>query len=458
MQFLPNESIVERMLEEMGYTSIDDLYADVPESVRIEGLDLPPALPEQEVAAQVEGLLSDNVTTQDFLSFLGGGMYDHYIPATVPALTGRAEFYTSYTPYQPESSQGMLQAMFEYQSLVCALTGMDVSNISMYDGATSLAEAALMAVRATRREKVVVPVAMDPEKRSVLWNYLYGAGIGIVDVDFDRDTGQVDRDKLTTAVDDDTAAVYLESPNFLGCLEGSLVDLKDDLGKALLIVGTNPVSLGILKPPADFGADIVVGDGQPLGNPLNYGGPTLGFFATRKALARQMPGRIIGLTRDSQGNRAFHMALQTREQHIRRSKATSNICTNENLNALAFAIHLATIGRRGLVRMAQASADRAHSLAAAVDGVDGFKAPLFRSSFFNEFTVGTEHEVGELMAALLMEDIFLGIDLSKDFPGLGEAFVMAATETHTEADIDDLAVALSAFHDGTSNWFAGGEP
>ncbi len=457
MQFLPNESKVERMLEEMGYDSIDDLYADVPESVRIDSLDLPPALPEQEVAAEIEGLLSDNVTTQDFLSFLGSGMYDHYIPATVPALTGRAEFYTSYTPYQPESSQGMLQAMFEYQSLVCALTGMDVSNISMYDGATGLAEAALMAIRVTRKEKVVVPVAMDPDKRSVLWNYLYGAGFEIVDVDYHPDTGQINRDLLAEAVDGDTAAVYLESPNYFGCIEEALSDLKDDLGKTLLIVGTNPVALGILRPPADFGADIVVGDGQPLGNPLNYGGPTLGFFATRKAIARQMPGRIIGLTKDADGNRAFHMALQTREQHIRRSKATSNICTNENLNALAFAVHLATIGSGGLVRMAQASANRAHSLADAIDHIDGFKAPLFESSFFNEFSVGTEHEVGELTAAMLMEDIFLGVNLGKDFPDVSEAFLMATTETHTEADLDDLAVALKAFHDGTSNWFAGGE-
>ena len=457
MQYLPNESMVDAMLEVMGLDSIDDLFADVPESVRIDGLNLPPGMPEQEVAAEVEGLLSDNVTTQDFLSFLGGGMYDHYIPATVPALAGRAEFYTSYTPYQPETSQGMLQAMFEYQSLVCAITGMEVSNISMYDGATALAEAALMAVRITRKEKVVVPIAMDPEKRSVLWNYLYGAGIEVVDVDYHPDTGQLNRDLLARAVNEDTAAVYLENPNYFGCLEETLVDIKDDLGKALLIVGTNPVALGILKPPADFGADIVVGDGQPLGNPLNYGGPTLGFFATRRSFSRQMPGRIIGLTKDVDGNRAFNMALQTREQHIRRSKATSNICTNENLNALAFAIHLATVGKGGLVRMAQASANRAHSLARAIDAIDGFKAPLFKSSFFNEFVVATDHEVGELTAAMLMEDIFLGVPLTSDFPDLGDAFMVATTERHTEADIDDLVVALKAFHEGTSSWFERGE-
>jgi len=457
MQFLPNESMVDAMLEEMGFDSIDDLFADVPESVRIDGLNLPPGQPEQEVAAEVEGLLSDNVTTQDFLSFLGGGMYDHYVPATVPALAGRAEFYTSYTPYQPETSQGMLQAMFEYQSLVCAITGMDVSNISMYDGATALAEAALMAVRVTRKERVVVPVAMDPEKRSVLWNYLYGAGIEVVAIDYHRETGQLNRDLLTRAVDEDTAAVYIESPNYFGCLEETLVDIKDDLGKTLLIVGTNPVALGILRPPADFGADIVVGDGQPLGNPLNYGGPTLGFFATRRSYVRQMPGRIIGLTKDADGNRAFNMALQTREQHIRRSKATSNICTNQNLNALAFAIHLATVGKGGLVRMAKASANRAHRLARVIDAIDGFKAPLFKSSFFNEFVVGTGHEVGEMTAAMLMEGIFLGAPLTNDFPDLGEAFMMATTERHTETDLDDLAEALKAFQDGTSDWFSGGE-
>ncbi len=458
MQYLPNESIIEEMLESMGMTSIDELFADVPEDVRIDGLALPPAMPEQEVAADVEGLLSDNITTQEFLSFLGSGMYDHYVPATVPALVGRAEFYTSYTPYQPEASQGMLQAMFEYQSLVCALTGMDVSNISVYDGATAMAEAALMSVRITRKDKVVVPRSLDPEKRSTLWNYVYGAGIEVVDVPFDKRTGQVDRDAMVDAVDEDTAMVYLESPNFFGCIEEAVVDLKDDLGKALLVVGVNPVSLGIMRPPGDFGADIVVGEGQPFGNPLNYGGPTLGFFAASKRHARQMPGRIIGLTKDANGNRAFHLALQTREQHIRRSKATSNICTNENLNALAFAIHLATVGSGGMVRMAQASSNRAHSLARAIDALDGFKAPMFESAFFNEFTVASEHEVGELTAAMLMEDIFLGMPLFNDFPELGQAFMMATTERHTEADIDDLVVALRAFHDGSSNWFSGGGP
>jgi glycine dehydrogenase subunit 1 len=449
--------MIAEMLESMGMRSISQLFADVPEDVSIDELALPPAMPEQEVAADVEGLLSDNITTQEFLSFLGGGMYDHYVPATVPALAGRAEFYTSYTPYQPEASQGMLQAMFEYQSLVCALTGMDVSNISMYDGATAMAEAALMSVRVTRKDKVIVPTSIDPEKRSVLWNYVYGAGIEVVDVPFDRGTGQVDREALVGAVDDDTAMVYLETPNYFGCLEEAVADIKDDLGKALLVVGVNPISLGILRPPGDYGADIVVGEGQPLGNPLNYGGPTLGFFASSKRYARQLPGRIIGLTKDADGRRAFHMALQTREQHIRRSKATSNICTNENLNALAFAIHLATVGSGGLVRMAQASSNRAHSLAQAIDGLDGFKAPLFESAFFNEFTVGTEHEVGELTAAMLMEDIFLGVPLFNDFPELGQSFVMATTERHTEADIDDLVVAMRAYHDGESTWFAGGE-
>jgi glycine dehydrogenase subunit 1 len=457
MQFLPNESMVEEMLESMGMSSIDDLFADVPQDVRIDGLKLPPGMPEQEVAANVEGLLTDNITTSEFLSFLGGGMYDHYVPATVPALAGRAEFSTSYTPYQPEASQGLLQAMFEYQSLVCALTGMDVSNISMYDGATAMAEAALMSVRVTRKEKVVVPKAMDPDKRSVLGNYLYGYGIEVVDVPYDRTTGQVDRDALVTAVDEDTAMVYLENPNYFGCLEETAVDIKDDLGRTLLVVGVNPVSLGILRAPGDYGADIVVGDGQPLGNPLNYGGPSLGIFATDKKYTRQMPGRIIGLSRDHDGNRAFHMALQTREQHIRRSKATSNICTNENLNALAFAIHLATVGSGGLVRMAQASSNRAHEMARAIDAIDGFKAPMFESTFFNEFTVSTEHEVGELTSAMLMEDIMLGETLFNKFPDLGSAFMMATTERHTPADIDDLVVALRAFHEGTSSWFSGGE-
>ena len=457
MQFLPNEAKVDQMLKAMGMSSIDDLFADVPASVRIDGLDLPPGLPEQEVAAEVEGLLSDSVTTDEFLSFLGGGMYDHYIPSTVPALVGRSEFYTSYTPYQPETSQGILQAMFEYQSLVCALTGMDVSNISMYDGPTALAEAARMAMRVTRKDRFVVPKALDPEKMSVLSNYTYGVGLEIVEVDFDATTGQIERDTLVEAVDERTAGVYLENPNFFGCLEEAVVDIKDDIGDAMLIVGVNPVSLGILRPPGEMGADIVVGDGQVLGNPLNYGGPTLGIFATTKKISRQMPGRIIGLARDAEGNRAFHMALQTREQHIRRNKATSNICTNENLNALAFAIHLATVGRGGLVRMAQASSNRAHTLAKALDSLDGFKAPLFASPFFNEFVVGTEDDVGDLITAMLMEDIFLGVPVSDDFLETGHAFMVATTERHTLADLDDLVVALRSFREGTGEWTRGGE-
>ena len=452
MQFLPNEHRVDEMLRAMGMRSIDDLYTDVPKEVQIDGLKLPAGLPEQEVAAEIQGLLSDNVTTDEFISFLGAGMYDHYIPSAVPSLVGRSEFLTSYTPYQPECSQGMLQAMFEYQSLVCALTGMEVSNISMYDGATAMAEAALMAMRITGKGRLLVPRAMDVDKRSVLHNYTYGAGLKVVEAPYGRETGQLDRERLVAELDGETAGVYIENPNYFGCIEESLVDLKGDLKDALLIVGVNPVSLGVLRPPGDFGADIVVADGQPLGNPMSYGGPTFGILATRRAHARQMPGRIIGLARDTEGRRAFHLGLQTREQHIRRSKATSNICSNENLNALAFAVHLATVGRQGLVRMAQASAERAHRLAKAVDAIDGFRAPLFRSSFFNEFAVGTDHEVGELVAAMLMEDIYLGVPIGQSFPELGEAFLMACTERHTVADIDDAAVALRSFHEDPGAW------
>ena len=457
MQFLPNEAKVDEMLRSMGKSTIEDLYADVPKEVQIDGLKLPPGMPELEVAAEVGGLLSEDVTPDDFLSFLGAGMYDHFIPATVPALVTRSEFLTSYTPYQPEASQGMLQAMFEYQSLVCALTGMEVANISMYDGATAMAEAALMAARITGKDRVVVPKAMDPEKRSVLHNYTYGAGLKIVEVPYDATTGQIDRERLVAAVDAQTACVYLESPNFFGCIEEALVDVRPDLRDALLVVGTHPVSLGILKPPGDLGADIVVADGQGIGVPMSLGGPSFGLFATRKKHARQMPGRIIGLSKDDSGRRAFHMALQTREQHIRRSKATSNICTNENLMALSFAVHLATVGRQGLVRMAKTSAERAHYLAKAIDAIDGFHAPHFRSHFFNEFTVRTDHEVGALVPAMMMEAIFIGVPLKRHFPELGEAFLMATTERHTRADLDDVAVSLRAFHDDPEAWAGGGE-
>ena len=429
------------LMKEIGIEDIESLFSDIPEKARIQGLDLPEELDEWELKRRMEEILSMN---RPVLSFLGGGVYHHHIPAAVNAIISRGEFFSSYTPYQPEASQGMLQAIFEYQSEICELTGMEVSNASLYDGATALGEAALMSARVTRKSEFIIPEAISPEKKEVLQNYVKGAGMALKEVPFDRESGETLLDPLKEMLGPDTAGVYIESPNYFGVIEESLLEVQSILPKkTLLVVGINPISLGVLEAPGNYGADVVIGEGQPLGLPMNLGGPHVGIFASRKKYARKMPGRIIGLTRDSEGNRAFAMTLMTREQHIKREKATSNICTNQALCALAAGVYLALIGRSGLRKIALLNLRNSHNLAERLNNISGLAAPLFSGPFFNEFTVRIEGMKADgLREELVEEGIEPGIPLGTRFQGMDDVLLTCSTEVHTPDDHDRLVSAM----------------
>jgi glycine cleavage system P protein (glycine dehydrogenase) subunit 1 len=436
---VPSEE--DEMLRTMGLRNIDDLFADIPAAVRIPKLDLPDGLLEDAVVSRVTAMLAVNRTAIDMPTFLGGGLYDHFVPASVRAITSRSEFYTSYTPYQPELSQGMLQALWEYQSLVCELTGMDGANTSMYDGSTALGEAARMAHRIHGGKTFVVPRALRHHRRAVLRNYLVGTGIQAREVDYDRDTGMLDLGKLRDALSDDVCGVYVENPNFFGRFEEQLEDIRR-LTKAALVVGVNPIAQAIVRPPGDFGADIVIGEGQPLGSHVNFGGPLLGIFACRQEHIRKMPGRVIGLTRDAAGRRAFCMTLQTREQHIRREKAMSNICTNEALLAVAAASYLSVLGGNGLRRVAMENLRRAKDLAAAIDKIEGFTAPLFHGAHFNEFVVRSQRPYATVHKSLLAKGVHGGLPLARHLPELEGAALFTTTGRHAPDAIERLLKAL----------------
>jgi glycine dehydrogenase subunit 1 len=430
------------MLRSLGMRSIDELFEDIPEDVKVEGIDLPPGKSEMEVLNEVEAVLSKNRSLREMPSFLGGGVYDHYVPALVDEMVSRSEFYTSYTPYQPEASQGMLQSLFEYQSMICELTGMEAANTSMYDWSTAVGEAALMAARLTRKSEVVVPRAMHWDKHSVLSNYCKGPGIRVKAFDYDKETGKVDTDHLRSLVSDETAGVYIESPNFFGIIEDELDAVRDAAGDAILIVGVNPISLALLKPPGDFGADIVVGEGQMLGSYSSFGGPLLGIFACLQGHVRKMPGRVIGITEDADGERAFCMTLQTREQHIRRERATSNICSNESLMAIASAVYMSVLGRNGLRRVAGECVSRAREAARRVASLDDFLAPAFAAEHFNEFVVRSKVSYDSVHRHLLRSGVHGGLPLKPHFPELEESALFAFTEVHAPNDIDRLVWAL----------------
>ncbi len=442
--YLPNTDADRRaMLAEIGVKSVADLFADIPKEVRFSReLNLPAALSEPELLAHMRVLARKNASGADWALFLGGGSYDHFIPSVVGHVLGRSEFYTAYTPYQPEVSQGVLQTIYEYQSLIVALTGMDVSNASMYDGASALAEAALISCASTRRTKVVVSKAVHPEYRETIRTYARGQEIEIVEAGFDSKTGQTDLVALGKVVDDNTAAVLLAHPNYFGCLEDpeAAAKLAHDKG-ALFVVSVDPISLAILKPPAAYGADICVGEGQPLGNPMSFGGPYLGFFAASEKLMRRMPGRIAGATVDHDGDRGFVLTLQTREQHIRREKATSNICSNEALNALAAAVYLTTMGKEGLREVANLCLQKAHYAQEKIAAVPGFSAP-FSAPFFKEFAVKGPKALKDINAGLAGRKMLVGPDLGISYPELKGSFLVAVTEKRTKAEIDGLAAGL----------------
>ncbi len=431
------------MLRAMGLSSVEDLFADIPASVRTKGLDLPKGMSEQDVVRHVTAILRQNRSAETMPTFLGAGLYDHFVPASVRAIASRSEFYTSYTPYQPEVSQGMLQALWEYQSFICELTGMDAANTSMYDGSTALGEAALMAHRITGKRQFVIPRALHWDKKAVLRSYAKGASMEVLEVDYDPQDGTLDLAALHEAVGDDTAGVYVENPNFFGRFEEGLEDIRA-VAPSLLIVGANPLALAVTTAPGDLGADIVIGEGQPLGNAVNFGGPLVGMFACRQEHLRKMPGRVIGITKDANGDRAFCMTLQTREQHIRRERAMSNICTNEALMSVVAAAYIAVLGPSGLRRVALDNIRRAKLLAERIDGLDRYMAPVFDGGHFNEFVVRSSFPWERAHAHLLASGLHGGLPLRERFPDLGEAALFATTEVHTEADYDRLVDALEA--------------
>jgi len=434
--YIPNtEEQRQEMLQVIGVSDMDALFADIPERIRLRrDLDLPEALSEMELVRHLRDLASRNVTTETHTCFLGAGAYDHHIPSVIRHLTKRQEFYTAYTPYQPEISQGTLQAIFEYQTMICRLTGMDVSNASLYDGATAVAEAATMAVRATGRTGIIVSKTVHPQSREVLKTYSRFTGRPIAE--WDHRDGRLDVDALEKLLSEDTAAVIVQNPNFFGLIEdlGDLADRVHQKG-ALLIVSCNPVSLALLKPPGDMGADIVVGEGQPLGNPLNFGGPYLGFMAAREKFMRKMPGRIVGETRDRQGRRGYVLTIQTREQHIRREKATSNICSNQALNALTAAIYLSALGKTGLSKVAALCCQKSRYACQQLLKTGAF-SPVFDGPFFNEFAVKYRGDVEKLNQKLLEHGIIGGYPLERDYPELKGAWLVAVTEKRTKAEID----------------------
>jgi glycine dehydrogenase subunit 1 len=448
--YLPNSvpEIKEKMMDEIGVRSIDDLYVDIPEKLRFKGeLNVPGPYTEQEVKKLVSETLEKN-TPLKCAPFLGGGVWPHYVPAVVDEVVHRAEFLTSYTPYQPEISQGILQSIFEYQSLICELVEMAVANASMYDWSSALGEAALLASRLNHRDTILVPHNISPARLAVLHTYTSPAGMKIEKIDNDPETGQTDPEDLKAKVDDKAAAVYIENPSYLGYAEENaqaMGEIAHDK-KALYIVGVDPISLGLLKAPGSYGADVVVGEGQPLGSHMSYGGPLLGIFACNhdNAIIRQMPGRIIGITETiADKRRAYVMTLQTREQHIRREKATSNICSNEALCSVAGAVYLSLLGPNGLKDLAETCTSRAHYAIRRINELDGFKAPHFNAYHFKEFTVQYERKKAiEVNKTLLAHGYQGGKPLKGEFPEFGESALFCVTEVHTKKDIDGLVTAL----------------
>lgn len=451
--YIPNSlpEIKTEMIREIGINNIDELYADIPEKYQLKKpLNLPEALSEFEVKRRVEALLSKNRTCNDIPVFLGAGCWPHYVPVAVKDIVQRSELLTSYTPYQPEVSQGMLQALFEYQSMVCELTGMEVANCSMYDWASALGEAVRMAARLTRKSEVLIPKIIHPEREATLQTYAEPAGITIKYMAYNGEDGQLSLKDLKNKISDKTAAVYIENPSYLGFIETQVDEISEEAHAhgALFIVGVDPTSLGILKPPGEYGADVVVGEAQPLGNSMNFGGPLLGIFACRDdlSLIRQMPGRVIGMTTTLDGGKqGFCMALQTREQHIRREKATSNICTNEALCAVASAVYMALLGPEGFRELGETITYKANYAMRLLSEIRGVKAPVFDSAHFKEFTVnfdGAGLSVKEVHEKLLKHQIHGGKDVSKEFPELGQTALYCVTEIHSKDEIDRLANAL----------------
>lgn len=437
-QYLPNTPADQKeMLESIGVDSVEALFSDIPEELRLKReLNIGAPMSEIELSAHMKKLSGKNLSLDDVTCFLGAGAYDHYIPAVIKHITSRSEFYTAYTPYQPEISQGTLQSIFEYQTMICNLTGMDVSNASMYDGATACAEAAMMASVSTRRKSVIVSEAVHPEVRKVLKTYLRFKGIELIEVG--ETEGVTDIAKLKAALNSNTAGVIIQNPNFFGIVEDCTEIEKLVHGnKSLLIMDVDPISLAILKTPGEIGADIVIGEGQALGNDISFGGPYLGFMATTTKLMRKMPGRLVGETTDVDGKRAYVLTIQAREQHIRRQKATSNICSNEALNALSAVIYLSTMGKQGLKEVASQCVSKANYAYNELIKTGKFR-PVFNKPFFKEFVLKSNICPCRLNDELLKNKILGGFNISKEYPLYENAVMFCVTEKRTKAEIDNL--------------------
>ncbi|WNR43687.1 aminomethyl-transferring glycine dehydrogenase subunit GcvPA [Paenibacillus roseipurpureus] len=445
-RYLPiTEQDQQEMLGAIGISSMEELFQDIPQGVRFQGeLQVGEALSEQGLLRYMRELAGRNADFQRYASFLGAGIYDHHLPVVINHVISRSEFYTAYTPYQPEISQGELQAIFEFQSYICELTGMAVANASMYDGATALAEAGALASGATKRSRLLVSRAVHPEARAVLRTTARGLNLDVVEIAVTPE-GVTDLGDLASKIaSDEPAAVILQSPNFFGCLEdvAAARPLAHGAG-ALLVVSANPLTLGLLEAPGKLGADIVVGDCQPLGIPAALGGPSCGYFAVAESLMRRMPGRIVGQTVDRAGKRGFVLTLQAREQHIRREKATSNICSNQALLALCASVYLSTMGKQGIQDVGKLNVQKAHYAANLLAASDRLSLP-FAGSYFNEFAVkfpdGTN--ITELNEQLLQRGIIGGYDLGRDYPELAGHMLIAVTEQRTREDIENFAAAL----------------
>jgi glycine dehydrogenase subunit 1 len=428
------------MLAEIGLTA-EDLFADVPAELRCGGLNLPEGMGEQEVRNRLAGIAGKNYI--HLTLFLGGGFYDHFIPSAVYAMLSRSEFYTAYTPYQPETSQGTLQAIYEFQSLICRLTDMEASNASMYDGGTALYEAMMMALRITRRNKVIIDDSVNPIYRVMIHSYTRNLKIDLTETQ--NHEGLANREAILKALDEDTGAVLLQNPNFFGCID-DFTDIAEAAHAkgALLIVSCYPISLGILKTPGAMGADIVTGEGQSLGLPMSFGGPYLGFMATRKKYVRSLPGRIVGETTDAAGNRGFVLTLQTREQHIRRDKATSNICSNEALCALAATVYLSLLGKQGLKETAQLCADKASYAYQRLTAIPGVTPHFHAKWVFNEMVFDLPCDARDVIGKLIEKGFAAGFPLSRYYKGMDNSILIAVTEKRTKQQIGMLAEELEA--------------
>ena len=444
-RYLPmTETDKQAMLETIGVSSVDELFSDIPEQVRFKGeYNIKKAKSESALLKELTQLAGKNADLRSNTSFLGAGVYDHYIPVIVDHVISRSEFYTAYTPYQPEISQGELQAIFEFQTMICELTGMDVANSSMYDGGTALAEAAMLSAAHTRRKKVLISSAVHPQSKEVLNTYAIGQHLDVIEIPYKN--GITDVQALNELMDQDVAAVIVQYPNFFGGIE-PLKEIEEvaHKGKSLFVVSSNPLALGVLTPPGQLGADIVIGDAQPFGIPTAFGGPHCGYFAVTNKLMRKIPGRLVGQTVDEEGRRGFVLTLQAREQHIRRDKATSNICSNQALNAIAASVSMAALGKNGAKEMAIANIQKANYAKKAFIG-NGLEV-VFESPVFNEFVVKLNKPVKEINQKLLASNIIGGYDLGRDYPELQNHMLIAVTELRTKEEIDTFVTELGDYH------------